>query len=263
MKKRVVVISDLHCGHRAGLTPTDWQYSIDSENEERKHYAQMQRILWNWYKEKIDSLGKIDVLIVNGDAIDGKGNRSGGTELVEADRIKQSDMAAECINYVQADKVYMTYGTGYHTGQDDDFEYSVFSKINKGEAIGSHLFVDINGLMFDVKHKVGSSSVPYSRNTAIAKENVWNALWADKNLQPRADIFIRSHVHYHTYCGDERQLCIVTPAMQGFGSKFGERQCSGTVDVGFIYFDIEDRGVYTWTKCILKQEFLAVQPLIA
>ena len=34
--------------------------------------------------------------------------------------------------------------------------------------------------------------------------------------------------------------------MQALGSKYGSRQCSGTVDFGFVVFDVDDDGQYTW-----------------
>ena len=114
--KRMVVISDLHCGHVVGLTPPRWHFQIDG-----KLYAN-QKELWGFYAQSIDSLKPIDILVVNGDAIDGKGCRSGGTEQNTTDRLEQCEMAIECIEYTEAKTVRMTYGTPYHAGQDEDFE---------------------------------------------------------------------------------------------------------------------------------------------
>lgn len=259
--KRVVVISDLHCGHRAGLTPPGWQYPIDIHDESIHKYAKQQRAMWEWFTATIDSLQPIDALIVNGDAIEGKGDRSGSTELIEADRIKQTDIAAECIKYVNPKyKIFLVYGTPYHTGKDEDFETIITKSMNVDTKICSHPSFDIYGKIFNVKHKVGGSSIPYGRHTAISRASLWNLLASERKAEPRADVIIRSHVHYFAYNGDWKHLNIITPCLQGFGSKFGTRQCDGTIDIGLIYFDVHDGGDLQWGFRLMDQEFLADVP---
>ena len=66
-----------------------------------------------------------------------------------------------------------------------------------------------------------------------------------------ANVIIRSHVHYHEFSGNPTHIAMTTPALQGWGSKYGERQCSGIVDIGLVQFDISE-GEYSW-KCHLFQ----------
>lgn len=252
--KRVLVLSDLHCGHRAGLTPPGWQYSKEASDEGRQVFSKLQQSQWDWFSNKIKSLGKIDILIINGDAVDGKGERSGMTEQLEPDFFKQADMAVEIVNFIKPTKTIMTYGTPYHTGQGEDVESIIAKEVDAD--IKGHQFVNINGTIFDIKHKVGSSTVPHGRFTPIAREGLWNDLWSlEENGQPRADIMIRSHVHYFCFIGDKRRLGLTTPALQGYGSKYGTRQCSGIVNIGFLHFDVNDRG-YTWDSHIYTADIL-------
>jgi len=257
--KRVVVISDLHCGHRVGLTPPGWQYHASAANIERRKYAKMQAGVWKFYAETIDHLQPIDILIVNGDLVDGKGERSGGTEQLEPSFIKQAEMAAECLRYAQAKHIVITYGTPYHAGADEDFE-GIVAK-NVGASIGSHEFVNVDGLIFDIKHHIGGSTIPHGRFTAVARDYLWNELWAARNGQPRAQILIRSHVHYCIWCGTPDALMIVTPGLQGYGSKYGTRRCSGTVDIGLISFDVENKEEWSWQKYLFEAEYLKVKIL--
>lgn len=237
----MVVISDLHCGHLVGLTHPDWHYMGDDKT------CKNQRELWKWYESVIASLKPIDILVVNGDAIDGTGWRAGGTDQKTVDRLEQCDMAAKAIECAEANTIRMTYGTPYHTGQGEDWESIIADKV--GAKIESHAFFDVDGVVFDIKHKVGSSGIPHGRHTAVAKEKLWNTMWSDRKQQPDADVVIRSHVHYHSFCGTPDHLAMTTPALQGYGSKFGARQCSGLVDIGLVYFDIDDGG-YTWESKI-------------
>jgi len=224
---------------------------IERENPKIAKFARIQRTLWDRYRDMLKALKPIDVLIVNGDAIDGKGQKSGGTELITSDRDEQALMAARCIQEVGAPVVYMTYGTSYHTGNDEDWENEICERVkNMGTTnnahIGSHSTIDVNGLILDVRHFVGGSQIPHGRHTAIARERLWNLMWAEMQQRPKADVVIRSHVHYFSICGGRNWLGMTTPALQGLGSKNGWRRMSGTVDFGLVYFDVTSKEDYSW-----------------
>ena len=64
-------------------------------------------------------------------------------------------------------------------------------------------------------------------------------MWNDHDQgQPLADVVLRGHVHYHEFTGNSQGLAITCPSLQGWGSKFGQRQCEGIVDTGLLWFDI-------------------------
>ena len=266
--KTVLVLSDFHCGHLVGLTPPSRHSIYTGSNKVLLKFEQVRQQLWDMFSKIIKSLGVIDVLIVNGDLIEGKGSRSGGTELITTDRFQQADMAAEIIRFIKPKKVAITYGTPYHTGDEEDFEKVIVKELRDGSnkykpesiSLASHLYLNINGVKFDCKHHIASSSVPYGRTTAISRENLWNLVWADttNGSVPRSDVFIRSHVHYHVYSGDSQKLCMTTPALQGLGTKFGSRKCSGVVDWGVVVFNVTDKGEYTW-RGIIPREVQQIQ----
>jgi len=253
--KRTLIISDTHSGHLVGLTHPGWwveEKDIEASRTKRNKYANTQRQCWKFYEDGIKKLGPFDVVLMNGDAIDGKGDRSGGTEQITTDREEQAEMAVAAIRPALSKKtrLVMTYGTAYHTGKDEDWESLVASDLGAVK-IGSHEWVDVEGVIFDMKHHVASSSVPHGRHTAAARERLWNVLWAERQLQPKADVIVRSHVHYYDFCGGANWLGLTTPALQGMGTKYGGRVCSGTVDFGFLVFECS-KGEYTWTKHIAE-----------
>lgn len=261
--KRMLVISDLHCGHQAGLTPPEFQWSATSDNPHRAKFAIQQREMWNWYANKIDELKPINILLVNGDAIDGKGIRSGGCEHITIDRNEQADIAAVCIKRVGAPHIRMTYGTAYHTGMEEDWEDAVAHRVD-AESISGQDFFEVNGVVFDAKHHIGGSTIPHGRSTPMKKDKLWNVLWnAEHEAQPKSDILIRSHVHYSDVTGDDTWMGYTTLALQGWGSKFGVRQCSGLVKYGFMTFDVTEKGVVAvqWHKGILSSQKVKVAQL--
>lgn len=252
---RALVVSDLHCGHKAGLTPPDWQYSPDAKAPGVKHIGEIQRGVWGFWEKLIAE--KYDVAICNGDAIDGKGEASGGTEQLTADREEQVEMAFTALSMLKAKRYVIIYGTPYHTGKDEDWELVLAKRL--GAHIGSHEFLDIDGVVFDLKHKVGSSSIPHGRSTAINKERLWATMWAERDMAPHADVLIRSHVHYYGVSGDANGINMTTPGLQ-WDTKYGKRQCSGTIDLGAVEF-ICDAGKYTYNPMLIDMRFAKAEAM--
>ena len=244
--KRIGIFADLHCGHRAGLAHPNWH--VSGGTPKGKVVRAFQQEMWRKFTAKVKAAGHIDVAVWNGDLIDGRGERSGGTELIETDREEQAMMAARIIEFVGVKKNLITYGTPYHSGYIEDWENSVAREV--GAEIHSHLFLDVNGVMFDFKHKVGASSIPHGRSTPAKRERLWNLIWAEREEdgQPKADVIMRSHVHYYDASNDAGYYACVTPALQAAFTKYGARQCSGTVDFGFLTWEITDKKAWREVK---------------
>ena len=240
-KTRVLVISDPHCDHVAGLTPPKWW----SYRQLQKKFASQMEEAWTWYSEAVKALNP-DVLFVMGDVTDGKGKRSEGSELITGQWKEQIKMGFEVLTAPCANRIIMVYGTPYHVGDSgDDYEDLLADKLRDNGydvTIGGHEFPTVNGIQFDLKHKIGSSGIPHGRSTAIKKSKLWNTMWNEREQQPNADILIRGHAHYFDYTGNQSWLGIICPALQGWGSKYGVRQCEGIVDTGLLWFDIPKRA---------------------
>lgn len=254
--KRILIMADIHAGHRVGLTHPrhDPRPAKDADPSLIRHY-QARRALWTWFDEHLRrASGKagFDVLIVNGDCIEGKGERSGSTELITADREIQTDIAADAILSPQARAIYMTYGTPSHVGKEEDWEEVVKRKVGalKLEAQGNY---NVNGLQINCKHYVGNTSSPMSRMTALRGTQIRNLLWNEHGQQPRANLIIRSHIHACFYIGEPALNFAgwTTPALQGLGSKFGSRQIDGLpVNFGFLVVEVESESEWSVTPYV-------------
>lgn len=241
--KNVLCLGDLHCGHRVGLTPPRFQ----SKSGRMAEYGKVQAEYWRKYQSYLATFltyGSVDVLIVNGDCIDGTGFRSGGLEQITPDLDEQCEMAVEIIQGIGAKEVYLTYGTPYHVCNNGSQEELKIAQAVGGSMHG-HLQLKVDDVMFDVKHKIGSSGIPHGRCSALMKAILWNQRCSQEGTQERADVLLRSHVHYHAYCGDAKTLGMTLPALQGSGSKFGEEQCEGIVDFGLAWFGVDGQD-YSW-----------------
>lgn len=246
--KKVVVISDTHCGSPVGLThPNFWVGGSVGKEQER---------LWGFFDEHAQK--NADVLIYAGDAIDGAQPKTSGVELQTADRNRQVKMALAVVERLKPKALFMVYGTRYHVGQSENWEDiladRVKDKLRIPVTIGPHEQLLVNGLLFDVKHKVAGSSVPHGRHTPIAKEKLWNVIWAAHGQRPVCDVLLRGHVHYYAYCGDRLGLCVDLPSLQGLGCDYGARECSGTVDFGLVEFSVESRTKWSWKAHIMPHK---------
>jgi hypothetical protein len=206
---------------------------------------------WNEYCEIARKWFQPDVLIVNGDCIEGRQDRQGGAELITADRNVQCDMAIDAINVWQAKRVYMTYGTSYHVGsQAEDFEYNIMEKI--GATLEGRLYLDIEGVVFDVRHKVGSSGVPHGRATALLRELMWDLIEQANEVGPKVDVIVRSHVHYHIWVETPDQIAFTTPGLQLKRGRFGSRECSGEIHWGAVRLTVDKGEVVCKEKSIVR-----------
>jgi hypothetical protein len=246
--KKVLVLADLHCGHWVGLTCPKYQQTPgDDAPALAVKFAKEQRRQWDWFAENIKGVGRVDLLVVNGDAIDGKGTKSGGTEQITADRKVQVDMAAAAISEVKYNRCTMTYGTAYHVSEGgEDWEQILAEKIG-AEKIEAEGHYDVNGLQIACKHFLGNSASPISRMTAMVSAQVKQLLWAERGQQPKANLILRSHIHrcYHVGEPGSSFQGWTTPALQGPGSKYGSRSIDGLpVDFGFLLVEVNDANDY-------------------
>jgi hypothetical protein len=244
--KRGILLGDLHCGHHASLCPSGYKSPILNE---------LRTEMMSKYKRMINRYKNIDFLLCNGDAVEGKAGRCGGTELLEPDMINQAYMAIQLLKMWNAKKYYFTYGTRYHVATDsgEDVERCIAEELNS--TIHSHLFIDVEGLTIDAKHHVGSSSIPWGKHTAVSRARFQNLLWNECGQnQPKADLIARSHVHYYSDCGGYNWRAATLPALQAARTKFGGRVCEAPVHWGVVYVEIDKGKLVTWHPDILQLE---------
>jgi hypothetical protein len=169
--KSVLVLADLHSGHSAGLTPPEYQSG---------DMAEWQAKSWDWFRQEVEQSNhgyNYDICIVNGDAIDGHGIRSGGREELSACLLRQCKIAQAALEELPVNKFIFIRGTPYHGGGGDAWE-DVLAEM-MGARIVNHLYCDIEGVVFDIKHKVGTSQIPHGRYTAVARSALWEQIKAE------------------------------------------------------------------------------------
>lgn len=250
--KRILVISDPHCGHKFGLTPPRWQKQCGKE-------AKFAATMWGEFTHRINRVAPYSHIFLMGDLIDGRGEKSGGTELITSDRSEQCDIFKDVYTHLllksgsRKVKSIAVFGTGYHTSSGgEDWEQQIADTVEC--KIGSHEWPEIEGVIFDIKHHTGRSAVPWSQLTGIQRDAAWGELWhVRQQRQPLASVYLRGHVHYFKYGGDAYKLCVTLPCLT-FNSKFGARRCSEAIDWGFTWFDVDKGKLIDWGAEIVCNE---------
>lgn len=226
MCKTIVFVSDTHCGSVFGLTPPAYYEADDARRE-------MQEEAWKAYVSIVNKWRNPDVLVCNGDLIEGTQKLQGGAELTNPDRNIQTEMGVKCLSMFHAKKVLMTYGSKYHVGEGaEDFEYNAAHDL--GAEIGGRLYFELEGVVFDCRHKVGLSGIPHGRATSLIKEMMWNLIKESTEAGPKVRVVVRSHVHYHIWIEQGDRVMFTTPALQLSRGRYGSRECVGETHWGAV-----------------------------
>ena len=243
--KKIVVLSDIHCGHYYGLTPPLWQDVRHS----------LQRTLWDAYVRIVYEIGKVDLVVLNGDGLEGKGKRNEGLELLTADRFEQADMAYQALSIFDTKKFHLTYGTPYHTGEGENFEEEIAIRLEA--QIESRAALDVNGLFLDIRHFSPGSQTPMGPVTGLQREKIMALL--DDRID-KGGISIRSHIHKFYCVIDHHGAVFTTPCFQTH-SEFGAKKCSGDIDLGLLVFTVQDKNNWSWVRHSIDVNIFRREPI--
>lgn len=245
----IVVIADIHDGNiNAVCTPLARKYI----KHPRKRILQEKLYdAWVWCSQQLTK-PEIDLLIINGDAIDGNNSKDLGREVWTTSMIEQINDCAQLItDHYKFKNVIVTTGSGYHVKRGaDPYEEILAEKLARHETegdLGEFLRREIlpthfereNGVthvqgsnysytdykwkfkceiqdhweVFSITHHVSHSKVEFYRSTPLAREMVTAELDASKySPDERPTILIRSHTHYYCLLDFSGSTGIITPA---------------------------------------------------
>lgn len=223
-QKRILVLSDLHCGSIYGLIHP----KFTTADGNRVSLNTGQQALWARWTELADLLAstKIDAVVLNGDVIDGHQRAQRGTELSLPMLQDQAACAVEVIQEflrrarIRRAKIYGVQGTEYHDGkaaeQAEFVYYMLGCEVYPGRGTGrwSHevLDLDVDGININFAHGISVSSGIY-RSTAIDREVLFASL-AAKEGRGSVDVVVRSHAHYFVHVEFANRHAIITPCWQ-------------------------------------------------
>lgn len=240
---KILVLGDLHVGSHQGLMIPEFE----DPSGMRIYSNPVQMFLFDYYCKMLKTVGDVDIVILNGDLIEGPNKKNSGLGVWSTDIHTQAQCAAILIDMIRCKKIYCSQGSSYHTGNPTGDK--IVCELVGGEWIGDWQFFELNNsLTFHVRHHGDFSTVPYSRCTGQRKE----AMIAQAQ-NTNIDIYIRSHTHHFNYSGNGNDLSIAVPCWKGVDEFIGKNSVEQP-DNGYVMIYV-DGPKYTWEYDIFKIPF--------
>lgn len=224
--KRGAVVSDIHAGSIYGILPPDFEtfegvFKLPNAGQD---------YLWSCWQDFTQRVANYDpdFIIVNGDMVDGPQRKNHGAELSLAAWQDQKDAAIAALlvlhNRVRPEcRWYFTQGTPYHVGNFGAAEEAIaealggqrYFSLGTGKLCREVLWLDVDGVIIEAAHHI-SASTGFYRLTALDREGQWSAMSAKDATMgvPKADLLIRSHVHYFGLAEHASKMIVTTPCWQ-------------------------------------------------
>lgn len=263
--KSILIVSDIHVGSSTAICSKAPE--IADLNTTYKPNKLQQALLTGWNNCIKDLSQKPDLLVVNGEPCDGGnprqlGNQSWTTNL--EDQLNDAELLLKKIPYK---KIMFVRGSGYHVNQQGtNFEEILADRMNaeRYKSFGGsgstdyYALVEAYGKMFNFTHHVGFNKWAAYRTTALAREMAGMAFEKDK--MGRADVIVRSHVHYFVHIEFVNTHGFTTPAWKfPDGHLFRGGTAGTTPDIGMVEVIVEPNGELEIKKHIAQ---LDIKPLV-
>jgi hypothetical protein len=252
----LVVVSDIHAGSNSALCVPDMKLAGGGTYQ----YTDAQKALYDAWSGLCKEWAAPDILIVNGDAIEGQARKESGVPCWSTNLSDQLNCAKKLVKMWHAKKIYIIDGTGYHVDAAGTPLENMLAKNLEAEKIGpgtsiSHdeLFLNVGGFTFHFSHHIQVGTGWY-RTTPIARELVFALL--NESHKYKVDVIVRSHVH--SFCGVEftRQKGFTTPCWQLQTRYMKKKSALGMVpDIGAIRFRIYPGEIRTDKRFYKASEF--------
>ena len=255
--KCIVNWADVHDGATTALCSAE---PYNSELDTVIQLNKIQKTLRYAWGDSIDDLTqKPDLVVVNGEPIDGANKKQVGQQSWTTNVEDQMNDAKKLIEMIPYKKVLLIRGSNYHDQIDGtNFEEIMASKlrdVQKYKAYGGQgatdyfAFIEIHGKVFNFTHHIGWSRAEANRTGALAKE--LKGMHFIHDTLGRTDVAVRSHAHYLVHVEFANTHGVVTPAWkfpEGFLFKGG---LAGTIpDIGAVEFRIYKDGVIDFQKYV-------------
>ena len=239
--KDILLLSDLHVGSLWGLWPPDFE-ADDPRGDNRLKFVQnhTQKQLWKHWKTMADKV-KPEIIIFNGDLIDGQQRRSVGREVVTSRIEMQVAACTDIIRTLPEAPMYFTQGTDYHEMPDGSAaEYYIAKEL--GGEFGDDLLIDECGIRMHVGHAISTSQSSWQYwTTALARDLLLLALHSADQKYGHVDVAVRSH--RHNFCGAifKNQIGVITPAWQTRTPYAVKKDLVSPPDIGYVQLHVEDK----------------------
>jgi hypothetical protein len=281
--KTLGIISDLHVGSKLGLYSGLGPIKISPD----------QTKLHEHWLDCIDKIGRVNLLLLNGDAMDGSNPKQNAYQLWSGDFNEQITDCERLLKEWKYDKLLITKGSGYHVQREStSFEETLGIQMGSlrysqmfdeafnsygdkkgtvvlkdsgsydgvsynGRHVNHYVFFDIHNKLFNATHHVGFSKWQAYRVGAISRElSDLQGFARGKyyDFNRNLDVIIRSHCHYFVHVEDAYGHGLTSPAFKFPDQHLYRSGLGGTYpDIGAVSIRVETNGTLEVKKYLLSK----------
>jgi hypothetical protein len=190
MTKIIGMISDTHVGSTDGICTDEVKLDDNggyyTASKEQKHLCRnLERFA--------DQVGKMDMLVINGDCCEGINRKGEGLGNWTNDGDIQSKTAADLYRYFKAKQYLVIQGSKYHTKDNVSWDHLVANELKGKFELDHKLTVDKT--TFHLRHKVGTTQSGWQYRTTPVAKDMMLAVLAEPEFG-KTNVVIRGHAHY-------------------------------------------------------------------
>jgi len=196
-----ILTGDWHIGDKYACLPNQACSKEGQTTEPSPVQKEIKRQLIDILKE----IGPVKLLVINGDAIEGKQLKMFGIPISDSDTDTQVTWASQFyeetfLKYNKPEHVLVTMGTDYHvsTGIGGNLDYQFADKISRLSDVlfgypNLRFYLGAGKMVWDVRHRVSIAHV----NRLMPMEKTFRAFYRDcaENETEIPDVVGRSHNH--------------------------------------------------------------------
>jgi hypothetical protein len=215
-----------------------------------------------WREAARGEYGEPDVLVVNGDAIDGPNRKKSGVGTWATDLMIQADNCVSLLKMWKARQLFIVRGSGYHVEANNsglqceeyiarqlgavEVPHQDHIKPDRRERSGFEWYIHLGEITAHFAHKISVSKVFHYQTTPTARQMLQaklNDRLRHEIAKHHTKIVVRSHAHYFNHIEFSGSKGYVTPcwkALDEFMLANGPLDISP--DIGFLPFTVTEGG---------------------
>jgi hypothetical protein len=259
--KNTMVVNDFHVGSFYSICPPT--VKVDTKDKNGKDFEvnynarELQKEIYDRWERVCERSPPIDLLIVNGDMMDGPNYKGKGeglwTNLIRVQCVVCADLL-EMLPITKDTIIRMTYSSAYHSGHNPSGDEILYQELQargyNNISLKYSQAIQVNDLRMHIGHKVG---VSMNDTTALTKE----IDWAISHRQDfgKIDCIFRGHAHVDAYVTKRNVHAWIVPGWKGRDEYVSSAGLRFDPCIGCLLLQIPEKGkefTWKWEKFALK-----------
>ena len=239
--KKILVISDLHCGADTAICIPDFE--VNSEREEIKTTVRANKVqeeLFKQWQQMIDEHKRFDYVFNLADNIEGINRKGYGLGTIQSDLSWQTEMAIELLKMIPCRRHVGTQGSSYHVNSQASGDRAVIKTLSQiyheRFVFGDQVIFDVEDVKFHLRHVT-----PFTRQKVLSqsslKRDILEALDEGKHTG-RINCFLRGHTHRYAGLDYKPYFAGYVSPCWKISDQFIQQRSIQNPDIGYLIIEV-------------------------